>query len=152
MFQFLKVTPLISGPSLTPLMTVHSAHIRKKNKRRFSVSGRTTKDNVSAPQGLCICSQCDQRTLCEQAVELCEGSQLHSYRNTTHDQNAKFIKIPDNTHRRRSYAAEYTGVLGSCAGAHICKGTQNMLEHLHQKPAHDSDVCIKINIKTTIRT
>lgn len=124
---------MISGPSRNPLMTVHSAHTWKNNKCHFSVSGRTTRDNVSAPQGLCICSQCDQRTFCEKAVELCEGSQLPSYRNTPHDQNAKFIKIPDNTHRRRSYTAEYTSVLGSCAGAHICKCTQSMFLYLHQK-------------------
>lgn len=59
---------MISGPSLNPLMTVHSGHTWKKSKCHFSVSGRTTKDNVSAPQGLCICSQCDQRTFCERLL------------------------------------------------------------------------------------
>lgn len=80
---------MISGSTLNPLMTAHSAHTLKlKNKCHFNVSGRTAEDNLSSPQGLSICSQCDRRTPCEKTAELSGGSQLHSYRNMMHDQNA----------------------------------------------------------------
>lgn len=148
MFYFLKVGPLISGPSLNPLMTAHSTHTWKKNKCHFSVSGRTDEDNVSSLQGLSICSQC-HHSVKRLLSFLGEASLLDT--GIWHMiKMPKFFKNPDNTHWRSSYAAGYTNVLGSCAGVHVCVCTQNMSEYLYQKSAHNSDVCININIKTTI--
>lgn len=143
MFQVLKVRLLISGPSLNPLTTVHSAHTQKNSKNHFSVCGRTTKDNVSAPQGLCICSSVTREPSVKRLLSFVREA---SFTDTgiPHGQNANpsiFLMICtegnavlQNTQMCQAQVEVYTLVNAHKACWNICIKSLHMI------------ICININI------